>query len=56
MHTGMGTSTIFPVEVSFPVCWAILKVMMLLVDWLAANKKVPVGSIAKLRGFCPSVN
>ena len=54
-HTGVGTSTTAPVAWRPPVFGFTRKATRLLELWLAATRKLPVGSIAKLLGFLPCV-
>ena len=53
-QTGIGISSWLPVVVSAPVVLFILKITTLLVPWLATKRKLPEGSITKLRGVLPN--
>ena len=55
MQTGEPTSMLLPVGESRPVTWLILSTTMLPLSALATSRKLPVGSMLKLRGVVPSV-
>jgi hypothetical protein len=54
-QTGEGTVAPSSVFVNFPVFSSIVYSTMLLLFWLAASRRFPVGSIVKCRGSFPNV-
>jgi hypothetical protein len=55
-QTGFGTSTTCPVGVSLPLFGSMRKATTLSDSWLAASRKLPLGSMPKLRGTLPCVD
>src|SRR5205823_5961441 len=54
-HTGLPTSTVWPVAASRPVSASILKTTTLSASWFSAKSHLPVESITKWRGVVPCV-
>src|SRR5208282_3534781 len=55
MHTGEGTSMVWPVGERLPVAGSMWKTTMLFDSWFSARRYIPVGSMAKWRGVLPPV-
>ena len=55
MHTGLGTSSDVPVNVSRPVAWSIANTVTVFESWPPARRNRPVGSRTKFRGVLPRI-
>jgi hypothetical protein len=55
MHTGLGTSSDWPVNVSRPVAWSIANTVTVFESWPPARRNFPVGSSTKFRGVLPRI-
>src|SRR5579859_3706131 len=55
-QAGVGTWVLCSVSARRPLRWSMRKIVMRSESWFATSKKVPVGSMAKLRGVWPLAN